>query len=106
MLGLGVVDGDDGISENFFPGHAFQTNDAGRCFLGSSDNAGLKVLSAGMQNRNEVRPVVHGDMRSVIEGLIDMLVVGGVVLAFDGENRDPGVADERSGDIVLRAQGV
>src|SRR4029453_7647922 len=40
------------------------------------------------------------------DGGLDVLVVGVVVLALDGEDRDVELLDERRRDVVLRRQGV
>ena len=59
-----------------------------------------------MQLTDEVRPIVHRELRLVVEGRVDVAVVRVAVLAADGKDFDPVVGDERRGDVVLGGQRV
>ncbi len=71
-----------------------------------ADDAREEVLPLGVGDGHKVRPVVHGDGGSVVQGLEDVAVVGLVVLAFDGENGDLMVLDQGGRDVVLGAERV
>jgi len=59
-----------------------------------------------LEDRDQVSAVVHGDVRAVLGGGNDVVVVGVVVLAFDGEDGDALVANQAGGDIVLGGKWV
>src|SRR5579864_1816963 len=86
VLGVSVVDGDDGILQHAFFRHCTQANDAGGGFFGAADHAIERVAALGMQNADQVGAIVHGDVRLVVESGEDVVVVGVVVLALDREN--------------------
>src|SRR5271165_1329470 len=106
MLGVGVVDGDDGELEDAFLGHGAQADDAGGGLFGSSDHVGEPVGALGMQKRDQVGAVVHGDVGLVVDGGEDMVVVSIVVFALDGEDGNVMVADEAGSHVILRGQWV
>src|SRR5579864_856824 len=106
VLGVGVVDGDNGILQHAFFRHSAQANDAGGGFFGAADHAFERVLALGMEHADQVGAVVHGDVRLVIERGEDVVVVGVVVLALDRENRDVVVAHQRSRDVILRGKRI
>ena len=106
MLGVGVVDGDDGELEHAFLGHRAQADDAGRRFFGAADHAFESVGALGVQKADQIGAVVHGDLRLVIDGGEDVVVVGIVVLTLDGEHGNVVVADQRGGDVILRRERI
>src|SRR5271166_734761 len=106
VLGVSVVDGDDGELQHAFFGHGAQANDAGRGLFGAADYIGERVRALGVQNADEVGAVVHGDVRLVIDGGEDVIVVGVVVLALDGEDGNVVIADEAGGYVILRRQRI
>ena len=59
-----------------------------------------------MQRGNEIRTVVHGVVRFVVDNGIDVLVVGFVVFALDGKRGDLVVLHQGGGHVVLGAQGI
>src|SRR5271165_3380896 len=54
MLGVGVVDGDDGELQDAFLGHGAQADHAGGGLFGAADHIGQTVGALGMQKRNQV----------------------------------------------------
>src|SRR5215472_1030292 len=106
MLGHGVVDGDDRVLERAVLGHGPKTNDAGSGFFGACDDVADEILALGEERSDEVAAVVHGELRLVLERGLEMLVIGGVVLALDGEGGDIEVAIEGGGNFVLRGERV
>ena len=106
VFGLGVVDGDDGEPKDFLLGHAAEANDAGGGLLCPPEDVREQLLVFRMERGDQVRAVVHRDLGLVGEGGLDVLVVGPVLLALDGEDRDALVLDQRRGHVVLRAERV
>ena len=50
MLGVGVVDGDDGVLQHAFLGHGAQANHAGGGFFSAADDGLERVLTLGVQD--------------------------------------------------------
>ncbi len=88
MLGERVVHGDDGIFQCAVLGHGAQADDAGGGFFGAADYVLDQLGMLGEKLGDEVRAVVHGDLRLVVNCSGDVRVVGSVVFAFDGVRRD------------------
>ena len=59
-----------------------------------------------MQHVHQVGAVVHRDLRLVIDCRQDVLVVGVIVLALDGEYGDAVVAHQTGGHIILRGKRI
>src|SRR5712672_570881 len=95
MLGHGVVDGNDRILQRAVLGHGAKTNDTGGGFFRSSNDIGDEIGALGQEHGDEVRAVVHGELRLMLESGAQVRIVGVVVLALDGECRDVVVAIER-----------
>ncbi len=95
-----------GKLQHAFLRHGPQTDHAGGGLFRAADHAVKRVLPLGVQDGHQVRAVVHGDVRLVIDGSQDMAVVGVIVLALDGENRNAVVAHQAGGDIVLRRKRI
>src|SRR5208283_1278943 len=101
VLGVGVIDGDDGELQHAFLGHGAQADDAGGGFFGPANHVRQRVGALGVQDSDQVGAVVHGDVRLVIDGGEDVVVVRVVVLALDGEYRNIVVTDQAGGHIIL-----
>ena len=56
-----------------------------------------------MQHTDDVGTIVHGDVGSMVDAGVDVVVVGRVVLAFDGVGAHAVFLDQRGGHVVLRA---
>ena len=67
VLGVGVVDRDDGKLQHAFFRHGTQANDAGGGLFGSADHVVERVGALGVQNRDQVGAIVHGDVRLVVD---------------------------------------
>jgi len=87
-------------------GHALEPDDARGRFLRPAQNGREELRAALVSDRDQVRAVVHGDDRPVVQGLMDVAVVGLGVLALDGEDRNAVVFDQGRRDVVLGAERV
>ncbi len=106
MLGVSVVHGDDGILQHAFLRHGAQPDHAGGGLFGAADHAGNASWRLVCRHRHQVGAVVHGDLRLVIERRHDVRVIGVVVLALDGEDRNAVIAHQAGGNIILRGERV
>jgi hypothetical protein len=64
------------------------------------------LAAVRMKDADHVGPVVHRQLRLVVDRGLDVLVVGVVVLALDREDGDVELLDERGRDVVLRRERV
>src|ERR1051326_953333 len=87
VFGVGVVDGNDGELKHAFFGHGAQADDAGGGLFGAADDAFEHVGALSVKDGHEVSAVVHRDVGLVIDGGEDVVVVGVVVLALDGDRK-------------------
>ena len=106
VLGVGLVDGDDGEHEPALGLERLEADDAGGGLLGAADDVGRHVGPLAVQHADDVGAVVHGDVGPVVDAGVDVGVVGLVVLALDGVGADAVLLDQRRGDVVLRAERV
>ena len=106
VFGHGVVDRNDRVLERAVLGHGLETDDAGGGLLGAADDVLEQIGPVVVQGGQQVTAIVHGHVRLVVQGSIEMLVVGVVVLALDGIHGHLIVGHQRRGDVVLGAQRV
>ena len=106
MLGERVVHRDDRVGEDALARHRAQPRDAGRRLLGPASHLREQLAALGVQLGDEVRAVVHGDLRTRREDGVDVGVVAVAVLALLREGRDALAHDERRRDVVLRGEGI
>src|SRR5277367_1730158 len=106
MFGVGVVHRDDGKLQHAFLRHGAQADYAGGGFFGASDDAFERVGALGVEDGDEIGAVVHGDVRLMIDGGEDVVVIGVVILTLDGVDRDALIADQAGGNIILGRQRV
>ncbi len=106
MFSLRVIDGNDGIFECAIFGHRTESNDAGGGFFGAGDDVFYLFGALGEEHSDEVRAVVHGHLRPVIERSAQVRVVGFVVFTLDGVSGDVEVTIERGCDFVLRGKRI
>lgn len=59
-----------------------------------------------MQDTHGIGAIVHGQLRPMLDGLVDMAVVGLIVLTLDGKDWHAVLDHQRRGCFILRAQGV
>lgn len=129
VLRLRVVDGDDRELQHIVALHCSQTVHAGGRLFHAADDAlderlpflgghlrrpladlGMHVVEPVQSHEdeggNQVRPVVHRDVRLVFQGGGDVLVIGVVVLAADSEGGDAEVMHEAGSHVVLRTEWI
>ena len=106
VLGVGVVDRDDGEAQHAFLGHGAQADDAGGGFFRAADHAFERVLTLGVQQGDQVGAVIHGDLGLVVDGGQDVTVVGVVVLALDGKDRNVVIAHQAGSDVILGGERI
>ena len=106
VLGHGVVDRDDREVQGAVGSHGAQADHAGGGFFGAADHVRQQVAALLVQRADQVGAIVHGHVRFVVQGGVHVLVIGDVVLALDGKDRDLVVGDQRGGHIVLGGERV
>ncbi|HWH05895.1 MAG TPA: hypothetical protein VNT23_05610, partial [Gaiellaceae bacterium] len=106
MLRLRLVDGDHGEAEGAVPFERLQPDHAGRRLLRPRDDVAELLAARRVEDADHVGAVVHRQVRLVVHGRLDALVVRVVVLALDREDGDVERVDERRGDVVLRRERV
>src|SRR5438876_714802 len=106
VLGHGIVDGDDWILQGAVLGHGAQANYARGSFFRSGNYVRDEISPLGEQHGYQVRAVVHGELRLVLQRSAQVRVVSVVVLALDGKRWNVVVAIERSGDFVLSGERI
>jgi hypothetical protein len=129
VLGFGLVDGDDRELQHARLLHGLEPDHAGRGLLGPADQAveeslpvllrealrplpdhrvdlGVAIQRQKKQRRDEIRAVVHRQVRAVRQGGADVVVVGRVVLSLDRVRRNAVVGHEGGGYLILRRQRV
>ena len=106
MLGHGVVHSHYGEVEGAGGGHGAQADHPGRGLLGTAEHSAEQFATVSVKFAHEVRPVIHGDLRPVIERTTDMPVVELVRRPHNGIGRHPEVLHEGRCSVILGAQGV
>src|SRR6266851_1279952 len=92
MLRHRVIHGDDRILQRAVLGHRAQADHAGGGFFRSGDYVGDEVGALGEQHGDQVRAVIHSELRLVLEGGAQVRIVSVVILSLDGESRNVVVA--------------
>ena len=82
--------------------HGAQANHAGGGFFCAADDFVQHFTPCLVNGADQIRTVVHSDMRLMIQRGMYMLIIGVVVFTFDGINRDLVIGYQRRRDIVLR----
>ena len=106
MLGLRIVHRDDREVQRPVGCHGAQADHAGGGLFGAADDVGQQLAAFFVERAHQVGAVIHGHVRLVVEGGVDVLVVGDVVFALDGVNGDLEMGDQRSRHIILRRERV
>ncbi len=65
-----------------------------------------RVGALGVQDGDQVGAIVHGDVRLVVDGGEDVVVISVVVLALDGEDGNVVIADQARGNVILSRERV
>ncbi len=105
MLGLSVVNGNDGIFELAGLVHAAQADNAGCGLLGAAENIGDKFAPLGVNRGIKVGAIIDSKLGLMVQSGVDVFIIGLVILTFDGVGGDA-VLDQRRGYIVLGAERV
>ena len=106
MLRPRLVDRDHGKAELPLPLQGLEPDHPGRRLLGTGDDVSELLSPVRVENADDVGAVVHGQVRPMVDGRLDVPIVGVVVLALDREDRDAVLLDEGRGDVVLCGQRV
>src|SRR5882762_4778731 len=106
VFGHRIIHGDDRILQRAVLGHGAKADYAGGGFFGSGDHVRDEVGALGQKHGDEVRAIIHGELRFVLERCAQMRIVGVVILTLDGESRNVVVAIERGRDFVLRGKWI
>ncbi len=69
-------------------------------------NVAQLLASSGVEHADDVRPVVHGELRAVVDYRVDVRVVGVASSPRIAERRDPVLGNERGRDVVLGRERV
>ena len=85
---------------------ARKTDDAGRSLFSASNHAFECVSALGVQKGDQIRAVIHRDVRFVVDGRLNVVVVRVVVLALDCEYGNSMIAHQAGGHVVLRRQWI
>ena len=83
-----------------------EADDAGGGLLGAADDVAGHVGALAVQHADDVGAVVHGDVAAMVDGGVDVPVVGRVVLALDGVDAHAVLLDQRRRDVVLGGERV
>ncbi len=105
MLGVGIVYRDNRIPQPAFILKAAQPDDAGGGLLSAPQYTGYKILTLLMNGGHQVGPVIEGYLRLMIQRRAYVLIVGFLIFALDGVDRDA-ESHQGSGHVVLCAQRV
>src|SRR5262249_11880176 len=85
VLGVGVVDGDHREFQHLLFGHAAEPDDTSGRLFRAADHMFEQIFAFGMDQRYDIGPVIHRDLRLVTDRRLDVLVVGLAVFALDRE---------------------
>jgi len=61
---------------------------------------------SGVEGGNEICPIVHSNMRFVLENFMNVRIIGSTVFPFDGKNGKAIIFRQRSCYIILSGKGV
>ena len=106
VLRVRVVDGNYRKAERPVTLERLQANDAGRRLLHAAEDVAELLAAMRVEDADHVGTVVHRQLRLVVDGGLDVAVVGVVVLALDRKDGDVELVDQRGGDLVLSRERV
>ena len=106
VLRIRLVHSYDGVEELPLLSQAPQPDTTGGSLFSASDNIADEFLAIFMNCAHQVSAIVQGDMGSMFQGSINVLVIGFVVLPIYGIDRDAILCHQGRSDIVLGREGV
>jgi hypothetical protein len=106
MFGQRVVHSNDGVFQHAIFFHRPQTNNTGGGLFRSANHFRQLVSTLFMQNPHHVGPIVHGDLRPMVQSGVDVFVIGFVVFAFDRVSPNAMDFNQSGGHFVLGGKGV
>ncbi len=106
VLGLGLVDGHDRVLQRTVGRHGRKADDAGGGLFSAADDVLEHLGLLGVDAAHDVGAVVHGHLRLVRDGLVDVLVVRLGVLALDRVGANAILRNECRGHVILRGERV
>ncbi len=106
MLGHGVVHRNHGEHQLPALRHSPQPDHARRRLLRAAHHAAQQFASVLVQLAHQIRPIIHGDVRAVVQSGLQMFVIRGVILALNGKDRDFIMGHQRRRHVVLGTQRI
>ncbi len=106
MLGIGVVNGQDGVAQSPVFLHGPQADDTSGRLFAAADDIVYQFGALLVQGGDQVGSVIHGQVGLVVQGGADVPVVGLVVLALDGKDRDFVLSHQAGGHVILGRERV
>ncbi len=106
VLGVGVVDRDHRKRQHALLLHRTKPDDTRRRLLRAADDVAEQILARPVELRDQVRAVVHRDLRSSRQDRLDVAVVAVAVLALVGEDGDLVAVHEGRRRVVLGRERV
>ena len=106
MLGVRVIHRNNRILQHAFFRHRAEADDASCGLFGSANHTRQRIGPLGVQNTDQVRAIIHRDVRLVIERGKNVAVISVIVLAFNGKNCDAVIAHQRSRNVILRRKRI
>ena len=101
-----VVHRDDRIPQRPLRRHRPQPNHPRRRLLAAPDHAVQQLLPIPVQRRNQIRPVVHRDLRTRVQHPPDVFVVLLIALPLNREHRHPRALYQRRRHLILRRKRI
>ena len=106
MLRFSIIHGNNWIAKSTILGHCAEADHAGGGLLCAGDDSIHYVPTFRQGSGDEIGAVIHGEVRLMIERAEDVRIIRIVIFALNREGRDVVVANQRGGNIVLRAKRV
>jgi len=106
VLRVRLVHGDDRVLQRAVLRHRLQPDHAGRRLLRAADDLVQQIGALLVDLGDQVRPVVHGELRTVVQRLVQVPVVRLVVLTLDRIGGDAVLHRKRRSHVVLRTERV
>ena len=106
VFGVRIIDGDNRVTQHAVFGHGTQPDDPGGSLLGAADNIADHIGAFTQGRSDQIRAIVHGELRFVVQSGIEVPVVRLIVFALDGKNRNPVIAHQAGGNVILSRERI